>query len=74
MKVTICFDDVKVIVPCGNGVGKRTPAQGEENSGSQLRVSDVIENAISRFKKATGKVSTRILLVNSRSLSNSEWI
>lgn len=51
MKVTICFDDVKIIVPCGN----QTNDEDKINN-NNLRVSDVVENAILRFKKATGKV------------------
>ena len=62
MKVTICFDDVKVVVPC-NGCYSLT-------NGSQLnksddffnenpKVADVIESAVSRFKKATRKVNMK---------------
>jgi hypothetical protein len=66
MKVTICFDEVKVIVPCGSsgsysGSGGLSDIKTERTSvGSTsracLKVSDVIENAIYRYKKATGKV------------------
>lgn len=46
MKVTVCFDDTKVIVPCG----------AEANV--KLRVADVIENSIAKYKKAAVKVNT----------------
>lgn len=42
MKVTVCFDTVCVIVPCGNG---------------ELTVSELIQRAISRYRKATNKAS-----------------
>ena len=42
MKVTVCFGRVKVLVPCGDG---------------DLLVREVIEKAITRYKKAIGKVS-----------------
>jgi hypothetical protein len=51
MKVTICFDEVKVIVPCST-------------FNSSLRVADLIENAISRYKKATGKVRFAVFHFN----------
>jgi hypothetical protein len=38
MKVTVCFGDTKVIVPCGDG---------------DVTVSQVIANAVQRYKKAT---------------------
>ena len=41
MKVTVCFDRVRVIVPCGEG---------------EIPVRDLIQKAITRYKKATGKV------------------
>ena len=82
MKVTICFDDVKIIVPCSNtnanvlqaatnnfnkrlSIGKNsiedfanniTSNKGNESSNANFKVSDVIENAIARYKKATAKV------------------
>ncbi|XP_062570152.1 partitioning defective 3 homolog isoform X4 [Saccostrea cucullata] len=40
MKVTVCFDRVRVIVPCGDG---------------DLLVKELTEKAIVRYKKATGK-------------------
>ncbi|ESO84546.1 hypothetical protein LOTGIDRAFT_168616 [Lottia gigantea] len=40
MKVTVCFDNVRVIVPCGDG---------------EILVSELIEKAVHRYKKATGK-------------------
>ncbi|XP_041366906.1 partitioning defective 3 homolog [Gigantopelta aegis] len=42
MKVTVCFDRVRVIVPCGEG---------------ELPVRDLIQKAITRYKKATGKAN-----------------
>ena len=41
MKVTVCFGSVRVVVPCGDG---------------NLLVSELIDKAIVRYKKATGKV------------------
>lgn len=46
MKVTVCFDKVKVLVPCGDG---------------ELLVRELIEKAITRYKKAIGKVSINLL-------------
>ncbi|XP_076228770.1 partitioning defective 3 homolog [Nomia melanderi] len=40
MKVTVCFDNVRVVVPCGDGT---------------LLVKDLMHEAILRYKKATGK-------------------
>ncbi|XP_012276093.1 partitioning defective 3 homolog [Orussus abietinus] len=40
MKVTVCFDNVRVVVPCGDGT---------------LLVRDLMHEAILRYKKATGK-------------------
>ena len=42
MKVTVCFGSVRVVVPCGNG---------------EILISDLTEKAITRYKKAIGKVS-----------------
>lgn len=42
MKVTVCFDTVCVIVPCGKG---------------ELTVSELIHRAVSRYRKATNKAS-----------------
>lgn len=42
MKVTVCFGSTRVIVPCGRG---------------EILVRDLIQQAITRYKKATGKVS-----------------
>uniref|UniRef100_A0A6V7MA53 PDZ domain-containing protein n=1 Tax=Bracon brevicornis TaxID=1563983 RepID=A0A6V7MA53_9HYME len=42
MKVTVCFDSVKVVVPCGDGT---------------LLVRDLMHEAILRYRKATGKTS-----------------
>lgn len=41
MKVTVCFGNVRVVVPCGNG---------------ELLVRDLIHEATRRYKKAAGKV------------------
>lgn len=41
MKVTVCFGNVRVVVPCGNG---------------ELFVRDLIHEATRRYKKAAGKV------------------
>ena len=76
MKVTICFDGVKVIVPCGKSKsndlrlvkdsesvlqsGQLPPLKSKDSVDTHelgdLRVSDVIDNAVARFKKATAKV------------------
>lgn len=47
MKVTVCFGSTRVIVPCGRG---------------EILVRDLIQQAITRYKKATGKVSLAALL------------
>lgn len=41
MKVTVCFGNLRVVVPCGNG---------------DLLVRDLIREATRRYKKAAGKV------------------
>lgn len=51
MKVTVCFDNVRVVVPCGDG---------------SLLVRDLMHEAILRYKKATGK-NDSALTVNSLS-------
>ncbi|KZC07167.1 PREDICTED: partitioning defective 3 homolog [Dufourea novaeangliae] len=51
MKVTVCFDNVRVVVPCGNGT---------------LLVKDLMHEAILRYKKATGK-NDSALTINSLS-------
>lgn len=48
MKVTVCFRNVRVVVPCGTG---------------ELLVRDLIHEATRRYKKAAGKVSCLLLLV-----------
>lgn len=48
MKVTVCFGPVRVIVPCGDG---------------EILVKDLIRQAVHRYKKATGKVCPRIVLL-----------
>lgn len=40
MKVTVCFDNIRVVVPCGDGT---------------LLVRDLMREAILRYKKATGR-------------------
>ncbi|XP_034119329.1 partitioning defective 3 homolog [Drosophila albomicans] len=45
MKVTVCFGDVRILVPCGSG---------------ELLVRDLISEATRRYKKAAGKVSITI--------------
>lgn len=42
MKVTVCFGNVRVVVPCGDG---------------DILVRDLIREATLRYRKATGKVS-----------------
>lgn len=49
MKVTVCFGNVRVVVPCGNG---------------ELLVRDLIHEATRRYKKAAGKVSIIIIFEN----------
>lgn len=51
MKVTVCFDNVRVVVPCGDGT---------------LLVKDLMHEAILRYRKATGK-SDATLAINSLS-------
>ncbi|XP_050458302.1 partitioning defective 3 homolog [Cataglyphis hispanica] len=51
MKVTVCFDNVRVVVPCGDGT---------------LLVRDLMHEAILRYKKAIGK-NDNILTINSLS-------
>lgn len=46
MKVTVCFGNIRVVVPCGNG---------------ELFVRDLIHEAIRRYKKAAGKVNSSSL-------------
>lgn len=48
MKVTVCFGAVRVVVPCGCG---------------DLLVRDLIIESIRRYKKATGKVSSFLLIL-----------
>lgn len=45
MKVTVCFDRVRVIVPCGDG---------------EILVGELISKAVLRYKKAIGKVNINI--------------
>ncbi|XP_012524846.1 partitioning defective 3 homolog [Monomorium pharaonis] len=51
MKVTVCFDNVRVVVPCGDGT---------------LLVKDLMHEAILRYRKATGK-NDNSLTINSLS-------
>nr|CAH7767807.1 unnamed protein product [Callosobruchus chinensis] len=44
MKVTVCFGNVRVVVPCGDG---------------DILVKDLIREATLRYKKAAGKVNTQ---------------
>ena len=48
MKVTVCFGNIRVVVPCGNG---------------ELLVSDLIEKAVTRYKKAIGKVGDHLSVI-----------
>jgi len=41
MKVTVSFDTVRLVVPCGDG---------------QLAVSQLIDQAVARYRKTVGKV------------------
>lgn len=45
MKVTVCFDNIRVVVPCGDG---------------SLLVRDLMHEAILRYKKATGKTDNTL--------------
>jgi len=42
LKVTVCFDHVRVVVPCGSG---------------ELTVAQLTQLAVARYRKAVGKVS-----------------
>jgi len=53
MKVTVCFDTVRVVVPCGGG---------------EMLVSELTELAAARFRKATGKVCTSLVLLISMNM------
>lgn len=48
MKVTVCFGNVRVIVPCSN---------------SEMLVRDLMHQSILRYKKAAGKVCHCFLLI-----------
>jgi len=48
MKVTVCFGDVRVVVPCGNG---------------RCRVRDLVDDAVDRYQKALPKVRVTRLFV-----------
>jgi hypothetical protein len=47
MKVTVCFGNVRVVVPCGNG---------------ELLVRDLIQESIRRYRKAAGKVGSKFFI------------
>ena len=49
MKVTVCFGNTRVVVPCGNG---------------DLLVTELIDKAIVRYKKATNKVRSASNIFN----------
>jgi len=55
MKVTVCFGRVRVVVPCADG---------------SLSVGELQDKAISRFHKATGRVSIGLLLTITTRLNN----
>ena len=42
MKITVCFDHVRVVVPCGSG---------------EMTVTNMVELAVARYRKAIGRVS-----------------
>ena len=42
MKITVCFDHVRVVVPCGNG---------------DMTVTNMVQLAVARYRKAIGRVS-----------------
>ena len=42
MKVTVCFGETRVVVPCGNG---------------DITINDLREKACIRYRRAIGKVS-----------------
>ncbi|KAJ8683484.1 hypothetical protein QAD02_019276 [Eretmocerus hayati] len=54
MKVTVCFDNVRVVVPCGDG---------------SLLVRDLMHEAILRYKKATGKNDSALSISSLSSLT-----
>lgn len=48
MKVTVSFDAVRLVVPCGGG---------------QLSVSQLIDQAVARYCKTVGKVIFSLFLI-----------
>lgn len=54
MKVTVCFDNIRVVVPCGDG---------------SLLVRDLMHEAILRYKKATGKNDNTLSISSLSSLT-----
>lgn len=54
MKVTVCFDNIRVVVPCGDGT---------------LLVKDLMREAILRYKKATGRNDTWLTINSLSSLT-----
>ncbi|XP_023240626.1 partitioning defective 3 homolog, partial [Centruroides sculpturatus] len=59
MKVTVTFGNVRVIVPCGNG---------------DISVRDLMDLAITRYKKATGKPSDSWVTIHNLKISKDEGI
>lgn len=45
IKVIVCFDSIRVTVPCGEGT---------------IPVRELINKAVHRYKRAVGKVSTSL--------------
>jgi len=45
LKVTVCFEHVRVVVPCGSG---------------ELTVAELTQLAVARYRKAVGKVSASL--------------
>ncbi|KAK0161033.1 hypothetical protein PV327_009551 [Microctonus hyperodae] len=54
MKVTVCFENVRVVVPCGDG---------------SLLVRDLMHEAILRYRKATGKTDAGPTIISLSSLT-----
>lgn len=46
MKVTVCFGNVRVVVPCGDG---------------DFQIRELIDKAVTRYKKAIGQVSSSLI-------------
>ncbi|XP_066589181.1 partitioning defective 3 homolog isoform X2 [Prorops nasuta] len=54
MKVTVCFDNIRVVVPCGDGT---------------ILVRELMHEAILRYKKATGKNDNNLNVTSLSSLT-----